>query len=109
MNPQGSQSQQASLLKNNYPWLVFLSILVIYAVLIVPTLNRLGIGWDEEVDLRIARAYLTPRGFFFGLPLDLSQTRLTMFSVALVFRILGINDMLVARWTSVVVGDGMAG
>jgi 4-amino-4-deoxy-L-arabinose transferase-like glycosyltransferase len=90
--------------KNANYWFLFLGVLILYLILIVPTLRRLGIGWDEEVDLRIARAYLTPRGFFFGLPLDLSQTRLPMFSVALVFRLLGISDLFVARWMSVVVG-----
>lgn len=85
-------------------WLFILSILALYALLIVPTLGRLGIGWDEEVDLRVAQGYLSPRGFFFGLPLDQSQTRLPTFSVALVYRLLSVSDLLTARWTSMLVG-----
>jgi hypothetical protein len=56
---------------------------MLYLMLIVPTLDRLGICRNEAVDLEIARAYLTPRGLLFGLPPDESQTRTPMFSVAL--------------------------
>jgi 4-amino-4-deoxy-L-arabinose transferase-like glycosyltransferase len=99
-----NQRLQFVLPKYNHHWFLFLGILMVYAVLIVPTLSRMGIGWDEEIDLRIAQAYLTPRGFFFGIPLDLSQTRLPMFIVALVYRLFGVSDLLLARLTSVVVG-----
>jgi hypothetical protein len=85
-------------------WPRLLGLLMLYLMFIVPTLDRLGIGWDEAVDLQIARAYLTPRGLLFGLPPDESQTRLPMFSVALVYRILGVSNLLIARCTSVVVG-----
>lgn len=82
----------------------FLGVIAIYILLISPTLKYLGFSWDEEIDLRIARAYLTPSGFIFGLPLDHTQTRLPMFFVALVYRLIGVSDLLVARWTSVMVG-----
>jgi hypothetical protein len=85
-------------------WLIFLGILAIYALLIIPTVSRLGMGWDEEVDLRIARGYLTRRGLFFGIWLDVSQMRLPMFTVALVYRLLGVSNLVLARWTSIVVG-----
>jgi 4-amino-4-deoxy-L-arabinose transferase-like glycosyltransferase len=73
-------------------------------MLIVPTFDRLGIGWDEAADLQRALAYLTPSGLLFGLPIDESQTRYPMFSVALVYRVLGVSNLLIARCTSVVVG-----
>jgi hypothetical protein len=85
-------------------WLSLLGILMLYLMLIVPTLDRLGLGWDEAADLQIARAYLTPSGLLFGLPLDESQTRLPMFSVALVYRVISVSNLLIARCTSVMLG-----
>jgi hypothetical protein len=64
----------------------------------------LGIGWDEATDLAIAQAYQTPRGMLLGHPWDPSQTRLPMFTVALVFRLFGSSSLLLARTTSVLVG-----
>lgn len=85
-------------------WLIFLGILAGYALFIIPTINRLGIGWDEATDLVIADAYQTPRGMFLGVPWDLSQTRLPMFAVALMFRLLGTSNLITARLTTVLVG-----
>jgi len=85
-------------------WIVFLAILVVYAVLIIPTLSRLGIGWDEATDFGIAQAYQTPRGMLLGHSWDPSQTRLPMFMVAIVFNIFGTSNLLVARITSVLAG-----
>jgi hypothetical protein len=85
-------------------WLVFLGILLCYALLIFPTINRLGIGWDEATDLGIARAYLTPSGLLLGSSRDLSQTRLPMFMVAVIFHLLGTSNLLLARITTVFVG-----
>jgi 4-amino-4-deoxy-L-arabinose transferase-like glycosyltransferase len=102
--PLERQARIDSRTKLIYQWLLFLGILALFAILIIPTVNRLGIGWDEEVDLRIARAYLTRSGLFFGIPLDESQTRLPMFIVALVFRFFGASNLLLARLTSIVVG-----
>lgn len=85
-------------------WLIFVGILAGYALLIIPTVNRLGVGWDEATDYVIAQAYQTPQGMLFGLPWDLSQTRLPMFTVALVFRLLGTSNLILARLTTVLVG-----
>jgi hypothetical protein len=95
---------QVSLQKLTRFWLPFLGVSAGYFILIAFTVSYLGIGWDEEVDLRIAQAYLTPRGFFFGLPLDLTQTRLPMFAVAIIYKLLGVSDLLTARWISVGAG-----
>jgi hypothetical protein len=83
---------------------LLLGILVVYTLLVGPTIHRLGISWDEDVDLRITRAYIDPLGFLFGLYLDLSQTRLPMFVVAVVFRLFDQNDLITARWVSVLAG-----
>jgi 4-amino-4-deoxy-L-arabinose transferase-like glycosyltransferase len=85
-------------------FLLLIGILVLYTLLIGPTINRLGISWDEDVDLRITRSYSDPMGFLFGLYLDLSQTRLPMFVVAVVFRLFDQNDLITARWVSVLAG-----
>ena len=85
-------------------WLVLVGILTCYALLIIPTLDRLGIGWDETTDFVIAQAYQTPRGLLRGSSWDLSQTRLPMFTVALVFRLFGASNLLLARFTTVLVG-----
>lgn len=84
--------------------MTLLGILFVYALLVVPTLNRLGIGWDEATDLWISRSYLSWNGLLFGLSRDLSQTRLPMFVVALVFYLLGMSSLLIARFTTVIVG-----
>lgn len=85
-------------------WLIFLGILACYALLILPTLHRLGIGWDEAVDLEIAQSYLSPRGMLLGTSRDPSQTRLPMFTAAMVFSLFGTTDLLFARFMSVIVG-----
>ena len=90
--------------RGTYLWLVFLGILICYALLVFPTINRLGIGWDEATDLSIARTYLTPHGLLLGSARDLSQTRLPMFTVAVVFHLLGTSNLLLARITTALVG-----
>jgi 4-amino-4-deoxy-L-arabinose transferase-like glycosyltransferase len=85
-------------------WMALSGILFIYALLIVPTVNRLGMGWDEATDLWISMSYLSWNGLLFGQSLDPSQTRLPMFVVSLVFRLLGMNSLLLARLTSVLIG-----
>jgi hypothetical protein len=99
-----NQLKQPIRLQISYPWIFFLGVFTLYALLIVPTLKHQGISWDEEIDLRIARAYLSLRGLFLGLSLDLSQTRLPMFIVALVYRFFNVDDLFTARLVSMAVG-----
>ena len=91
-------------IRDVYLWLILLGILICYALLILPTINRLGIGWDEATDLGIARTYLTPSGLLLGSSRDLSQTRLPMFTVAAVFKLVGTSNLFLARSTTVFVG-----
>lgn len=93
-----------ALFRKSHGWLILSGILVCYALLILPTINRLGSGWDEAVDLVIAEAYLTPKGMLLGLSWDLSQTRLPMFTVAWIFHLFGESSLLLARLTTVLVG-----
>lgn len=84
--------------------MLFLGILACYAILIIPTANRLGIGWDEAVDFEISQSYLSPRGLLLGSSRDPSQTRLPMFTGALVFTLLGKSNLLIARLITVFLG-----
>ena len=87
------------------PWLYFLAILLLYAVLILPVVGRQGISWDEQNDLWVAQSYLAPQdGWLVGSEIDPSQTRLPMAAVALVYDVLGVSDLITARLVSCFVG-----
>lgn len=90
--------------RRSYIWLVFIGILTCYAFLIVPTVDRLGIGWDEATDFEIAQKYRTPWGLLLGSTRDPSQVRLPMFIGALGFYVWGESDLLLARYLTVLVG-----
>jgi 4-amino-4-deoxy-L-arabinose transferase-like glycosyltransferase len=80
-------------------------IIVLYSALLLPTLGRQGISWDEQTDILIARAYISgPAGWFIGSNTDPSQTRLPMFAVALVYALTGTDNLLTARLASAFVG-----
>lgn len=99
-----SSMYPSTIAKRSIDRFAIIFVLIVYTLLIVPTMGRLGIGWDESTDLEISRSYLTERGFFFGSSRDPSQTRLPMFLAALVFRVTGTSSLLLARFISVVVG-----
>jgi 4-amino-4-deoxy-L-arabinose transferase-like glycosyltransferase len=85
--------------------LPFFLIIVLYGVLLLPVLGRQGISWDEQTDIVVARSYVSqPGGWFIGSNIDPSQTRLPMFTVAVVYALTGARDLLTARFVSVVVG-----
>jgi 4-amino-4-deoxy-L-arabinose transferase-like glycosyltransferase len=87
--------------------LFFLCLIIVgYCALLLPTVRRQGISWDEQTDIRIARAYIsTPGGWFVGSNSDPSQTRLPMYTVALVYALTGTDDLLTARLVSAFLGD----
>jgi len=87
------------------PWLPLLGVLLIYALLILPTVTRQGVSWDEPTDIAIAGAYLRlPDGWLAGSPDDPSQTRLPMAAVAVVYHLLNTSDLITARLVSVLAG-----
>jgi len=87
------------------PLLYLICILVLYGVLLMPTVQRQGISWDEQTDIEIARTYISrPGGWFIGSNSDPSQTRLPMFTVAMVYKLTGTDDLLTARTISVLIG-----
>ena len=87
------------------PFLLLGLILLIYLALEVPTVRRYGIAWDEQVDLDIARSYLAGAGGWLrGSSFDATQARLPMYSVALVFSLLGRSSLVAARLVSCLLG-----
>jgi 4-amino-4-deoxy-L-arabinose transferase-like glycosyltransferase len=90
---------------SRFQWHVFFLILLVYSGLILPTVNRQGISWDEQTDIEIARAYLIkPDGLFRGSSLDPSQTRLPAFIVAVVYMLGNTSDLITARVVSCIAG-----
>lgn len=88
----------------NQPVVCLCFVLAVYAALILPTVNRQGISWDEQTDIDIARAYLKPGGWFSGSNSDPSQTRLPMAVVAVVYMLLRTDDLMTARVVSCFIG-----
>jgi 4-amino-4-deoxy-L-arabinose transferase-like glycosyltransferase len=87
------------------PALYLSLILLIYCVLLLPTVGRQGISWDEQTDLEIARVYIDrPGGWFIGSNSDPSQARLPMYTVAMIYKLTGTDDLLTARYLSVFMG-----
>jgi 4-amino-4-deoxy-L-arabinose transferase-like glycosyltransferase len=87
------------------PSFSFICILAIYGLLLIPTVGRQGISWDEQMDIWVARAYLKqPDGWLAGSNIDPSQTRLPTFTVALVYTLFNNSSLILARYTSCVTG-----
>ncbi|MGC9522710.1 MAG: ArnT family glycosyltransferase [Anaerolineae bacterium] len=80
-------------------------VLIGYGLLLLPTVARQGLSWDEQTDLEIARSYRArPVGWLRGSGADPSQTRLPMAAVAAAYALLGTDDLLAARLLSCLVG-----
>ena len=78
---------------------------VLYLALLVPTVARQGISWDEHTDLEITRVYLEePGGWLVGSETDPTQTRLPMAVVGVLFALAATDDLLAARAVSVAAG-----
>ncbi len=90
---------------SNNPVFYLCLIVIVYSALLVPTVRRQGISWDEQTDIKIARSYISqPGGWFTGSNDDPSQTRLPMYVVALVYALTGTDDLLTARLVSAFLG-----
>jgi len=82
-----------------------LACVAVYAALLLPTLARYGIGWDEQTDLGVARTYLSqPGGWLRGSDVDPINVRLPMAVGAVLFAVLGGPDLLAARAISALLG-----
>lgn len=81
---------------------------LLYLSLIVPTIGRYGVSWDEQTDMKITLNYLQDSwGWLIDANIDPTQTRLPMFIVACVFRLLGMSQLILARYVSCVLGLGI--
>jgi len=79
-------------------------ILGIYATLVLPTLNHLGIGWDEQTDFGIALSYSAePGGWLIGSDIDPVNVRLPMAASAVWFKIFA-PELEAARALACVLG-----
>src|SRR5215204_2466406 len=68
-------------------------IAALYLALELPTVGTFGILWDEQNDLDVARSYLsTPAGWLAGSAEDPTQTRLPMYTAAVLFALTGHRD-----------------
>ncbi len=84
-------------------YLIF--VIFLYGALLLPSVPRQGISWDEQTDIDIARFYLSqPGGWLLGSDSDPSQARLPMYVVAMIYKLIGVDNLLTARYTSVIVG-----
>jgi hypothetical protein len=83
---------------------VLVPIVAVYLALVVPATLSQGINWDEQVDLTIASSYLDGgEGLIVGSDVDKSQTRLPMYSVALLSMVAGSLSLTLARLVSICV------
>jgi hypothetical protein len=80
-------------------------LIVVYLLLALPITARQGVNWDEQTDLDIAAEYAASRGgLIHGSRIDAINVRLPMYSVALLLAVMPGDDLLVARWVSVLLG-----
>lgn len=78
---------------------VLLLIIALFLLLVLPTVGRQGIGWDEQIDLEIARVYASSfEGLIHGSSIDAINTRLPTYSIGLLFRAAGTVDRDLARF-----------
>jgi len=90
-------------LKN--PTIYLIAALIVYSVLLFPTLGRYGISWDEQTDTNIAHHYIFEKnGWLQDAEVDTSQTRLPMYFVAIIFFLLKTSSLLTARIISCFLG-----
>ena len=75
--------------------------MIVFLALLLPTIPRQGINFDEQSDLDVTTEYVRkPSGLIFGSPLDAINTRLPMYTVAVVFTLAGTIDLRLARLLS---------
>lgn len=85
-------------------WAALLVICGVFAALVLPTVDRQGVNWDEQTDLDIASVYVRSNGgLVYGSRVDAINTRLPMFTTGLVFRLVGAESLRVARLLSVLI------
>jgi len=85
--------------------LAFGATVAVYLALILPTVARHGISWDEQTDLDIASHYVTqPGGWLEGSDADPMNARLPMAAGAALFALIGERSLVAARLLSCAAG-----
>lgn len=78
---------------------------MLYLVLLLPTVGRYGITWDEQGDTGIANNYIFKKGgWLVDSCIDPSQARLPMYFVAIIFFLLKNSSLILARLVSCFMG-----
>ena len=80
-------------------------VVALYLALVLPTVARHGISWDEQTDLAVASAYAdAPAGWLLGSDLEAYNVRLPAYTAGLVFAVIGEPSLLAARLLSCAIG-----
>lgn len=82
-----------------------LLIIVLHMALLLPTVGLYGMGWDEQIDSNVAHSYISWRwGWLAGAVFDPGNTRLPMYSTAIILAVLRNRALIPARVISSIVG-----
>lgn len=98
----------------HHPVLYLICNLVLYAGLLLPTVQRQGISWDEQIDIWVrVLIWNSQIGVWLGSTIDPSQTRLPTFSVAVGYRLFHNTGLILGRFSyttsGVMLGVGITG
>lgn len=90
--------------KNTLPYYAIAAVIILYAVLVIPMIDQIGISFDEQTDLIIAQSYdQEPYGWLHGNDMDPTNVRLPMYLSWLTFDLTD-SDLYSARLTSCILG-----
>ena len=80
-------------------------VVALYLALVLPTVARHGISWDEQTDLTVASAYAdAPAGWLLGSDLEAYNVRLPAYAAGLIFAVIGEPSLLAARLLACAIG-----
>ena len=80
-------------------------VIIIYLVLLLPTVGLYGIYYDEQTDMDIARSYISqPSGWLNGSSSDPANVRLPMYFVAIIFTMFKTESLFAARLVNCFLG-----
>lgn len=87
------------------PTCFLILVIIIYLVLLLPTVGLYGIYYDEQTDMDIARSYISePSGWLNGSSSDPANVRLPMYFVAIIFTMFKTESLFAARLVSCFMG-----
>ncbi len=103
---QRNSVKQMNVTSSRYlPNILFGCSVVLYMLLILPTISEHGVSFDERVDLSIAETYATEHfGWLRGVDLDSINVRLPMYVSGIVFKLSDGNPLFWSRAISSLLG-----